>query len=186
MVQSVKYQVISVEKQDSDIVGATEARVREIALQSMIEATLQARIGRELKASTKHPGETIYKPGDLVEYHRESSQKDVSGWLGPADVLEVLADQGQLLVKHRGEKIRCRCQDARHCIGLEVLLPELMFWNAQEAILVLQKYISAKEVGSAPTLFGYTVTPSGEWVLTRVSHRNSLVLEALNHLVLSI
>jgi len=60
----------------------------------MIEATSQARIGRALKASTKRPGETLYKPGDIVEYHRESSQQDVSGWLGPADVLQVLAGQG--------------------------------------------------------------------------------------------
>ena len=122
---------ISVEESDSDIVGVTEARVREVALQSMIEATSQARIGRALKASTKHPGEMLYKPGDIVEYHRESSQKDVSGWLGPADVLDVLADQGQLVLKHRGETIRCRFQDARQFIGLEVILPELVSWNAR-------------------------------------------------------
>jgi len=117
---------ISVDEHDSEIVGATEARVREIALQSMIEATSQARVGHALKASTKLPGETIYRPGDIVEYHRESSQKDVSGWLGPADVLEVFADQGQLLIKHKGEEIRCRFQDARHFIGLEVLLQSML------------------------------------------------------------
>jgi len=63
-----------------------------------------------------------------------------------------------------------------------VLLPELVFWNAQEAIATVQKYVESKESGSAPTLFGYTVTDSGEWVLTRASKTHRLVLEGLNHL----
>ena len=95
-------------------VGNTEARIREIALQAMIEATSQARVTRALRTSTQHPAERTFQKGDIVEYPRNSSSKDISGWLGPADIVDVLAERGQLVLKHRNNEIRCRVQDCRH------------------------------------------------------------------------
>ena len=89
------------QEEGASSVGNTEARVREIALQAMIEATSQARIGRALRTSTQHPAERIFQKGDVVEYHRPSISKDISGWLGPVDIVEVLPEQGQLLLKLR-------------------------------------------------------------------------------------
>ena len=67
-----------------------ENRVREIALQTMVEATSQARITRAMRTRTVIPGEELLELGDEVEYHRPSTQKDVSGWHGPAVVIGVL------------------------------------------------------------------------------------------------
>jgi hypothetical protein len=44
-----------------------EARIREVALQAMIEATSQARISRAMNTKTQIPGERLYTKGDIVE-----------------------------------------------------------------------------------------------------------------------
>jgi hypothetical protein len=118
-----------------------EARTREIALQAMIEATSQARINRALKTKTQLPGDLQYQVGDQVEYYRPSKTKDVSGWLGPATVIEVLGDQGQVVVKHRNEELRCRFQDTRQFIGLGMVIPELQFYGTAGAMQVVQSYL---------------------------------------------
>ena len=91
-----------------------EARVREIAIQAMVEATSQARINRALKAQTSMPGAQKFQVGDVVEYYKPSSQKDVSGWMGPADIVEVNDSSGQVLIRHRGQEMRRRLQEVRH------------------------------------------------------------------------
>jgi hypothetical protein len=59
--------------EDIDEPGAgndrVEARVREVALQAMIESTSQARISRALNTKTQLPGERMFAKGDIVEYH---------------------------------------------------------------------------------------------------------------------
>ena len=74
-----------------DLSGRETARVREIALQQMVEATSQARLGRALRTRTAIPIEQKFKVGDIVEFHREASSKDVSGWRGPAEIKEMRA-----------------------------------------------------------------------------------------------
>jgi hypothetical protein len=118
-----------------------EARAREIALQAMVESTSQARINRALKTKTQLPGDVQYQVGDQVEYYRPSKTKDVSGWLGPATIIEILGDQGQVVVKRKNEELRCRFQDTRHFIGLGVVLPELQFYGASGATNVVQSYL---------------------------------------------
>ena len=162
-----------------------EARVREIALQSMIESTSQARITRALRASTQHPAERIFQRGDVVEYHRNSTSKDVSGWLGPADVVEVLAEQGQLVLRHHNTALRCRIQDARHFIGLGLIVPELVYLNAGNAIDVVTNFVEHQTVGSVPTLFGFTADNKENWRVTRASFTHQDVFDALNYLVLN-
>ena len=112
--------------------GRVEARVREIALQEMIEATSQARINRALKTKTRLPGEARFTVGDVVEYYRPPSSKDISGWLGPATITEVVAIDGQVQIEHKGRKLRCRLQDVRQFIGLGLVYEEFAFSNEME------------------------------------------------------
>ena len=118
-----------------------EARTREIALQAMVETTSQARINRALRTKTTLPGDVQFELGDVVEYHRPSKTKDVSGWLGPATIIEVLGDQGQVVVKRKNEELRCRFQDTRHFIGLGMVIPELQFYGTSGAMRVVQSYL---------------------------------------------
>ena len=87
--------------------------MREIALQAMVEATSQARINRDMRTQTGIPGDVIFELGDVVEYHRPSTQKDLCGWHGPGVIQEINADQGHVILKHNEREIRCRFQDLR-------------------------------------------------------------------------
>ena len=126
---------LAVETDDVDVDGApnerTEARIREIALQAMVEATSQARINRAMRTQTAIPGDVIFELGDVVEYHRPSTQKDLPGWHGPGVITDVLADQGQVVLKHRENELRCRFQDVRHFLSLGMVIPELQFGSTK-------------------------------------------------------
>jgi len=140
---------IDTENEDPDREGIPndriEVRVREIALQTMVEATSQARINRALRIRTVIPGEELFELGDEVEYHRPSTSKDVSGWHGPATVIGIFAEQGQALIKHRDQEMRCRFQDLRQFIGLGMLLPELQFGSVQEAFEEVRTHIEGSD-----------------------------------------
>ena len=142
------------ETDDLDVEGEpndrSEARVREIALQTMVEATSQARINRAMRTRAGIPGEVLYELGDQVEHHRPSTSKDTPGWHGPGVVIEVLADQGQLVLRHRNEDFRCRFQDVRQFMGLGLVLPELQFGSTKEAFALIRSYLESLAAGRAP------------------------------------
>ena len=75
---------IAIDTEDLDVEGApndrAEARVREIAFQTMVKATSQARINRAMRTQTALPGQALFELGDQVEYHRPSASKDTPGW----------------------------------------------------------------------------------------------------------
>ena len=64
-------------------------RVREIALQKIIESTATARIMRAARSMTTSPGEALaYREGELVEFWRPPRSKDTPAWHGPAQVIK--------------------------------------------------------------------------------------------------
>ena len=98
-------------------------RVRELALQKVIESTAIARINRAARAVTSPPGEILnYKPGELVDFHRPSSTKDVSGWHGPATVVKNLPQQGQVVIRWKREEMLCRYPDVRRFMDFNGLV----------------------------------------------------------------
>ena len=47
-----------------------EQRIREAGLEAITQSTAIAKINRALKASTTIDGSRLFKPGDLIDYHR--------------------------------------------------------------------------------------------------------------------
>ena len=95
-------------------------RLREIALQSIIEGTAQDRIKRALKTPTRMAGEELaLDVGDPVEYYRPPEHKDASGWRGPATVIDLTRiEHGRIGVRTRADQIiSCRVQDVRRCLA---------------------------------------------------------------------
>ena len=78
----------------------------------MFEATSQARINRAsaMRTKTAIPGDVIFELGDIIEYHRPSTQKDVPGWHGPGTIIEIIVDQGQAVIRHK-KKLRTSVLD---------------------------------------------------------------------------
>ena len=93
-------------------------RLRQIAINSMIEATALAKAQRAEVSKTRMAGELLdLKPGDQVEFHRPPSTKDQSGWHGPATVADTTAiTQGIIAVRWQGRTLDCRVQDVRRAI----------------------------------------------------------------------
>jgi hypothetical protein len=78
-------------------VGRHMHRMRELALQKIIEATAVERINRAMRTHTTVPGEVLdYREGDLVDFHRPPAKKDDHAWHGPARVLRNIPERGQV------------------------------------------------------------------------------------------
>ena len=58
-------------------------RVRELALQKIIEGTAVARISRAMRSLTTAPGQRLdYQPDELVDFYRPPNVQGNSGWHG--------------------------------------------------------------------------------------------------------
>ena len=80
--------------------GRELQRVREVALQKIIESTAVARINRAMRTATAPAGEALdYKPGDLVDFHRPPRSKDFPAWHRPAKVRKNLPLRGQIVLE---------------------------------------------------------------------------------------
>ena len=90
-------------------------RIREISMASMIRASANQRAERALNTRTLPAGESFdYKNGDIVDFHRKSPYKDVSGWHGPAKVVDASHPQeGNVTIRYKGLPFECRFQDLR-------------------------------------------------------------------------
>ena len=61
----------------------------EVAVQSMIDATAVAKVGRALNTRTTVPAQRLdYKVGEEVDFYRDPHNKDTGGWSGPATVID--------------------------------------------------------------------------------------------------
>ena len=87
--QPVMLPDLQAQPEDSAERGRDLQRMRELALQKIVEATAISRINRAMKTRTSISGEALeLKPNELVDFYRPPSAKDLSGWHGPAKVLE--------------------------------------------------------------------------------------------------
>ena len=76
--------------QVDDIKGTHKhaARLRELALASIIEGVSQERLKRAEKSKSRSPGQLLsLANGDLVGIHRSPETKDFVGWRGPCEVV---------------------------------------------------------------------------------------------------
>ena len=79
--------------------GRSLQRIRMVSLQKTIEATALAKIKRALDSKTSVSGqEENYQPGELVDQYTDQTykEKDVTGWRGPATVIENQPDRGRV------------------------------------------------------------------------------------------
>ena len=90
-------------------------RLRHAAIQSMVQASAQDRLVRASASRTRPAGELLgIEVGDQVEFFRKPSTKDLSGWHGPATVVDTTSlRDGQLGLRWQGRLLTCRLQDIR-------------------------------------------------------------------------
>ena len=74
-----------------------------------------------LKAKTTTDGARLYKPGDLIDYHRVTTTKDEhGGWNGPYPVVRNEPERGQVICKAGAREIAVQYPDARLTLFIEI------------------------------------------------------------------
>ena len=163
-------------------------RIREVALQKIIEATAIERVKRAEKTITTTPGEVLdFKPGDAVEFYRATGSKDKSGWSGPAHVLENLPARGLVRIKHKGQEMLVRYADVRRWIefaSLTLGYTTTPGSAASNVILVIERFLDRLPVKTLVT-FGY-VRQDGKWLLTAETRKSKQVAHALDYITRNI
>ena len=79
--------------------GRVEARIREITISGMVQATAMARVSRTLSSKSQSSTAGLYRPGDLVDYHRRQGPKDEPNWHGPVPVVADRPSEGGVIIK---------------------------------------------------------------------------------------
>ena len=65
-------------------------RLREISVQSMLEGSASARLGRALNTRTTMDLRHLnLKVGEEVDFYQDQANKDTSGWFGPALIVDL-------------------------------------------------------------------------------------------------
>ena len=107
--------VLSEEAPESDF---SHWRLRQIAVEAMIQATAEQKASRAEKSKSRPAGELQgLAAGDQVEFFRPPTTKDHSGWHGPALVADVTSlSDGVISVKWQSRIIACRVQDVRRAL----------------------------------------------------------------------
>ena len=92
-------------------------RIRELAIQTITEQTARERLRIASRTPTRPAGEEMsFGIGDSVEYYREPSHKDISGWRGPAVITDLTRlEHGRIGIRTSTDQVlNCRVQDIRH------------------------------------------------------------------------
>ena len=104
-------------------ISRNHLRLREIAIQSMVDLTAKQRLDRALASKTRPTGEAKdLKQGDQIEFFRRGATKDESGWRGPATYLD--QDGGQHSIRWQGRHLSVRTQDVRRALIYLVFLTQ--------------------------------------------------------------
>jgi len=99
-------------------------RLREISIQAMVEGSARARLGRTLNTRTTMAAQQLnLQVGEEVDFFRAPTTKDASGWLGPAEVIDVSrTTRGVITVKWQSRVLEVQIQNLRRHLHFLVLL----------------------------------------------------------------
>jgi len=106
-------------------------RLREIAVQSMVDGTARARLGRALTTKTLPAGEREgYEVGEEVDHYRPPGCKDASGWIGPSKIVDLTkVTDGIITIRHNQNLKDCKVGDVRRHLAFLCFLAILGHFN---------------------------------------------------------
>ena len=165
-------------------------RLREISVQRMVEHTAQERVKRALNTRTLPAAQTIFEKGDMVDYHRPPSQKDLPGWTGPAKITDMTqVSRGIIKVDHDGRELVCSPKDLRQHMAYLCFLAAPGAWTHHEkAMQVIRRTVEQISMGHLVTVGHHMArSPSGRsasgprWCKTPATKQYAECWMALQH-----
>ena len=110
----------AVDDEDSGIQGVSRNvnRLREAAIHSIVRGTAQDRVNRAMNSRTRPSAEVQdLVIGDSVDFHRDPPNKDMSGWSGPARVVDLSRQhEGTVGIEWQSRNFPCRLADLRRTV----------------------------------------------------------------------
>ena len=99
-------------------------RLREIAIQEMVEASAKARLGRAMNTKSTPAAQKMgLKVGDEVDFYRPPVSKDLPGWQGPATVADLSRiDRGVITIRWNSKVMEVQTQRIRRHLHFWALL----------------------------------------------------------------
>ena len=161
---------------DNGTTGRYLQRVREVALQKIIESIALSRIERALNTITYAPGDTLdYQPRDLVDFWRAPPNKDVSGWHGPAQVILSMPERGLVKIRWQHKEMRVKFPEVRRYIDFASLVYGLID-DAMETIVKFTQNMRSNQLMT----FGH-IKQGDQWRRTTETTKYRELAHALNH-----
>ena len=141
-----------------------------IAIETMVQATAQAKTKRALQTRTLLAGQRMdYRAGDLVDFYRHPSNKDTSGWKGPAKVLSNnTPEHGCCQLQYLRSPFECRFQDMRHHlppVNTYMSSSQAPMGRACSSMKYLRNEVENLKLG-IDLLIGKTGSGIGDWYVT--------------------
>ncbi|CAK0852886.1 unnamed protein product, partial [Prorocentrum cordatum] len=156
-------------------------RLREVAMQAMVEMTAKDRLRRALRSKTRAPHEALQLVvGDQVDFHRPPSTKEESGWRGPATLLQV---GPPVLIRWQGRVFQVRPQDLRRSLVYFVMFTNNIFFEAgsRDPVATIMSY--ADQLDSKVVRVGWLFDAG--WKRTADSQKLSELVLAVLHVAAS-
>ncbi|CAK0813698.1 unnamed protein product, partial [Prorocentrum cordatum] len=156
-------------------------RLREVAIQAMVEMTAKDRLRRALRSKTRAPHEALQLVvGDQVDFHRPPSTKEESGWRGPATLLQV---GPPVLIRWQGRVFQVRPQDLRRSLVYFVMFTNNIFFEAgsRDPVATIMSY--ADQLDSKVVRVGWLFDAG--WKRTADSQKLSELVLAVLHVAAS-
>lgn len=150
-------------------------RLREIAVESMVQALAQHRLKRANSTKTRRAGELDnLVTGDLVEIYRTPATKDLTGWRGPATVVGIdNITNGWIDVRWQGRVMSARIPEVRRVTALIAFLSSI-----DMPISILRRHILALSANATYVTCGWVIAIKG-WVLTAHAKEHNDVFNAI-------
>eukprot|EP00971_Amphidinium_carterae_P102564 2030284-Amphidinium_carterae.1 len=111
--------VTALEDEDDGIEGISRRvhRLRELSVQAVASSSAAERVERTMRSKTRPSGMVLdLSAGDVVDYWREPSTRDASGWRGPARVVNSRVQEGMVDVEWQGRTLSVRLADVRRAL----------------------------------------------------------------------
>ena len=143
------------------------ARVRECACQNIIEASAKARLARAQTHRTRSAIEfKELQPEHLCDIWFDKSTKDMPGWRGPARILSINHDQGNVSVRFQGRTLDRIGTEVRPHVPF-LVFESALFADRLDHFRLVQSTAEGLPVGHT-AVYGLLLNPAGDgWVLTK-------------------
>jgi len=158
-------------------------RLREIAIQQMVEGTARARINRAMRTKTLPAGQKEeYQVGDLVDFYRPPGSKDITGWSGPATVTDITRlARGVIGIRFQSKGMICKLGELRR--HLSFLIFQSAYHSAmhqQQTLLSEARTLVDKTPIGELVHLGWMLAKDGKWRLTEKTKRFSKAFHLLH------